>query len=71
MPQLLVRNLPDRTHQALRERAAEHGTSLEAEVRAILEEAVRLDEAFTLPDLVVTRKTKGASLADLVAEGRR
>jgi len=71
MPQIPVRNLPDHTHKALRRRAAHHGTSLEAEVRAILDEAVRLDEEFTLPDLVVTRKVKGPTLADLVAEGRR
>ena len=35
-----VRNLPDETHQALRIRAAQHGRSLEAEVRAILTESV-------------------------------
>lgn len=71
MPQILVRNLPARTHKALRLRAAEHGASLEAEVRSILEEAVRLDEEFTLPELVVPRRKKGKSLADIVAEGRR
>ncbi|MFN8012829.1 MAG: hypothetical protein U0P81_15775 [Holophagaceae bacterium] len=71
MPQLLVRNLPDRTHKALRLRAAEHGTSLEAEVRSILEEAVRLDDQFVLPELVVARRKKGKSLSDLVSEGRR
>jgi plasmid stability protein len=41
MPSLTVRNLPDETHRALRVRAAQHGRSAEAEVRAILEEAVR------------------------------
>ena len=41
MPSLTVRNLPDETHRALRVRAARHGRSAEAEVRAILEEAVR------------------------------
>lgn len=41
MPILTVRNLPDETHRALRLRAAEHGRSTEAEVRSILEEAVR------------------------------
>jgi plasmid stability protein len=38
---LTVRNLPDEVHRALRVRAARHGRSTEAEVRAILEEAVR------------------------------
>jgi len=41
MPVLTVRNLPEETHRALRHRAAEHGRSTEAEVRFILEEAVR------------------------------
>jgi plasmid stability protein len=41
MPSLTVRNLPDETHRALRVRAAGHGRSTEAEVRAILEETVR------------------------------
>ncbi|MGH2388571.1 MAG: FitA-like ribbon-helix-helix domain-containing protein [Chloroflexota bacterium] len=36
-----VRNLPEETHRALRLRAARHGRSTEAEIRAILEEAVR------------------------------
>lgn len=41
MPVLTVRNVPDETHRALKLRAARHGRSTEAEVRAILEEAVR------------------------------
>lgn len=36
-----VRNLPEETHRALRLRAARHGRSTEAEIRAILEDAVR------------------------------
>lgn len=41
MTVLTVRNLSEETHRALRHRAAEHGRSTEAEVRAILEETVR------------------------------
>jgi plasmid stability protein len=41
MPGVTVRNLPEETHRALRLRAAAHGRSTEAEIRAILEEAVR------------------------------
>ncbi|MGE0385237.1 MAG: Arc family DNA-binding protein [Gammaproteobacteria bacterium] len=41
MAMLTVRNLPDEVHRALRARAAQHGRSTEAEVRAILEEAVK------------------------------
>lgn len=44
MASITVRNLPDETHRALRIRAAEHGRSTEAEVRAILEDAVRPKE---------------------------
>ena len=42
MAMLTVRNLPDEVHRALRVRAATHGRSTEAEVRAILEDAVKL-----------------------------
>ena len=41
MPVLTVRNLPDEVHRGLRVRAARRGRSTEAEVRAILEEAIR------------------------------
>lgn len=40
MAAITVRNLPDETHRALKARAAAHGRSTEAEVRAILSEAV-------------------------------
>ena len=41
MASVTVRNLPEETHRALRVRAATHGRSTEAEIRAILENAVR------------------------------
>lgn len=41
MAMLTVRNLPDDVHRALRARAAHHGRSTEAEVRAILEATVK------------------------------
>lgn len=41
MAVLTVRNLPAEVHRALRIRAADHGRSTEAEVRAILEAAVK------------------------------
>jgi antitoxin FitA len=40
MPAITIRNLSSEPHRALKERAARHGRSTEAEVRAILEEAV-------------------------------
>ena len=44
MRAITIRNLPDETHRALKQRAKLHGKSTEAEVRAILEEAVRPKE---------------------------
>jgi plasmid stability protein len=41
MPAVTIRNIPVETHRALKARAAKAGRSAEAEVRAILEEAVR------------------------------
>jgi plasmid stability protein len=49
---LTVRNLPDEVHRALRVRAALHGRSTEAEVRAILEEAVRPEGRIRLGSLL-------------------
>lgn len=40
MAMLTVRNLPEEVHRALRARAAQHGQSMEAEVREILESAI-------------------------------
>jgi len=40
MATFMIRNLPDEIHRALRVRAANHGRSLEAEVRAILESQI-------------------------------
>jgi plasmid stability protein len=44
MGTLTIRQLNERTHARLRGRAAEHGRSVEAEVRAILDAAVDLPE---------------------------
>ena len=41
MPAVTIRNLPEETHRALKVRAAQHGRSAEAEMRDILETAVR------------------------------
>jgi len=40
MAMLTVRNLSEEVHRALRARAAQHGQSMEAEVREILEAAI-------------------------------
>jgi plasmid stability protein len=41
VPAVTIRNLPEETHRALKQRAASHGLSTEAEIRAILEAAVK------------------------------
>lgn len=60
MATLTVRNLPDEVHRALRLRAARHGRSTEAEVRALLEEAVKPQGRLRLGSLLadVGRKMK-------------
>ena len=60
MAVLTVRNLPDEVHRALRLRAAQHGRSTEAEVRALLEEAVKPQGRLKLGSLLadVGRKAK-------------
>ncbi|MDO9519358.1 MAG: Arc family DNA-binding protein [Pseudohongiella sp.] len=58
MATVTVRNLPDEILRALRMRAASHGRSTEAEIREILESAVRPPQQLRL----------GTALAEL---GRR
>lgn len=45
MAAVSIRNLSDETHRALKARAARHGRSTEAEIRHILETAVRPPDA--------------------------
>ncbi|MCK6452918.1 MAG: plasmid stabilization protein [Alphaproteobacteria bacterium] len=47
---LTVRNVPDEVHRALRVRAARHGRSTEAEVREILENAVKPERRVRMGD---------------------
>ena len=64
MASVTVRNLPDETHRALRVRAATHGRSTEAEIRAILECSVRPDGRIKLGSLLaeIGRKVGGIDL---------
>ena len=52
MPSLIVRNLPEAMHRALKARAKRAGRSAEAEVRLILEAAVQADDAPKLGSLL-------------------
>lgn len=55
---LTVRNLPDEVHRALRVRAAQHGRSTEAEVRALLEDAVKPQGRLKLGSLLANAGRK-------------
>ncbi len=41
MPAVIIRNIPEETHRAIKRRAAIKGNSTEGEIREILEAAVR------------------------------
>jgi len=53
MAAITIRNLSDETHRALKARATGHARSTEAEVRAILDEAVKSSDRVRLGSLLV------------------
>ncbi len=53
MSSITVRNVPEEVHRALRVRAALHGRSTEAEIRSILETAVKPEGRIMLGSLLV------------------
>ncbi|MGC4110117.1 MAG: Arc family DNA-binding protein [Nocardioides sp.] len=61
MATLTVRDVPDETRQALKELAARHNRSMEAEVRRILEEAVK-PRTFAKNWLEAARALRGPDL---------
>lgn len=63
MSSLTVRNLPEATHRALKARAARQGRSTEAEVRAILEAAVRPRAGLGTRLAAIGRAVGGVELA--------
>ena len=54
MASITVRNVPDAVHRALRVLAAQHGRSAEAEIREILERAVKPAKRIRLGDALAT-----------------
>jgi antitoxin FitA len=48
MAAVIIRNLSDETHRALKASAQKHGRSTEAEIRAILDEAMKPEEPLKL-----------------------
>lgn len=68
MAAVTIRNLPDEVHRALKVRAAQHNRSAEAEMRAILEAAVRPEERQRLGTaLLEIGKKYGITNADIEA----
>ena len=54
MPSITVRNVPDDVHRALRVRAARHGRSAEAEIRDLLEQAVKPERRVRMGDALAS-----------------
>ena len=71
---LSIKNAPDRVVQRLRERAERHHRSLQGELLAIIEAAVRGDAAASPKDILVEVRRLGVSTpseaADLVRAAR-
>jgi plasmid stability protein len=74
MAQLLIRNVKDETVAKLKERAKQHGRSLSAEVREVLEKNVAFDQDAWLAEARSIREslrgTKQTDSADLIREDR-
>ncbi|MBE7186487.1 MAG: Arc family DNA-binding protein [Methylobacterium mesophilicum] len=66
MPSITIRNVPSEVHRALRVRAAQHGRSAEAEIRAILEQAAKPEGRLKLGSLLtaVAKEAGGLSEAE-------
>ena len=68
MPSITIRNVPDDVHRALRVRAALHGRSVEAEIRAILAKAAKPEGRVKLGSLLASIGSEaGLSNADVEA----
>lgn len=68
MAAVTIRNLSEEVHRALKVRAAQHNRSTEAEMRAILEAAVRPEGRLRLGTALSEASRKiGLTNADIVA----
>lgn len=66
MSAVTIRNLSEEVHRALKVRAAQHNRSTEAEIRAILEAAVRPEGRLRLGTaLAETSRKMGLTNADI------
>jgi len=67
MPQIIVRQLPDEVHRALKARASEHGRSTEAEARDIIAQAVLPNTRRKAGDLLCSI-WKGSDVSSVIFE---
>jgi len=68
MAMMTVRNIPDEIHNALKARAKRHNRSAEAEMRAILEEAILPKKRIQMGDaLAELGRNIGLTNDDLIA----
>ena len=71
MASITVRNVPDEVHRALRVLAAQHGRSAEAEIRNILERAVKPAKLVGLGDALAALGRKvGITDEDIAVIGQ-
>ncbi len=71
MVAVTIRNLPEEVHRALKLRAAQHNRSAEAEMRAILEAALRPAGRLRLGTaLLEISRNAGLTNADVEAQGQ-
>ncbi len=68
MPTITVRNVTPEVHRALRVRAASHGRSAEAEIRAILETVTQPTGRLKLGSLLAAIALEAGGLTDAEAE---
>jgi plasmid stability protein len=72
MATITIRNLDNRVHERLREQAKLHQRSLEAEARAVLDRALRIDRSARVREAEAIRRSlegryTGASTAEIRA----
>jgi plasmid stability protein len=71
MASVLIKNLPDGLHQQLKARAARHHRSLNKELIALIEDAMRAPPADPLPQPVELRRPLTQDMLDRARdEGR-
>lgn len=74
MPHILIRNIPEAVLAALKERARQHGRSLQQEVASILQEAVRRTPPRSAAEVAAAIRARlaqaGGDYGDAAAEQR-